>query len=239
LTSNLVHTFCQMWRPDPYVFMKKVIVLLSGGIDSSTTLYIARHQGYKPFCLIFDYHQRHRREIKSAKKIAQSIRADYKLIKISLPEGESSLLNPNIPLKSEKKKIPLTYVPARNIIFLSYAVSYAESSETSAIFIGANQIDYSGYPDCRETFISAFNEVIKEGTRRKNIKVIAPLIKMTKGEIIKLGMKLKVPYHLTWSCYAGGEKPCLKCDSCKFRLKGFKEAGINDPLLADGKSKNF
>ena len=228
-----------MTKPDPFIFfMKRAIVLLSGGIDSSTTLYLVQRKGYKPTCLIFDYHQRHRREIESAKKIAQSIRADYKLIKISLPEGESSLLNPNIPLKSEKKKIPLTYVPARNIIFLSYAVSYAESSGTSAIFIGANQIDYSGYPDCRETFISAFNEVIKEGTRRKNIKVIAPLIEMTKGEIIKLGMKLKVPYHLTWSCYAGGEKPCLKCDSCKFRLKGFKEMGIKDPIL-DAKSKNF
>ena len=220
-----------MLRPDPCVFMKKAIVLLSGGIDSSTTLYIAQDKGYKPTCLIFDYHQRHRREIKSAKKVAQSIKADYKLIKISLPEGGSSLLNPNISLKSEKKKIPLTYVPARNIIFLSYAVSYAETWEANAIFIGANQIDYSGYPDCRETFISAFNQMIGEGTKKKNIKVIAPLIKMTKGEIIKLGMKLKVPYYLTWSCYAGGEKPCLKCDSCKIRLKGFKEAGINDPLL--------
>ncbi len=217
--------------------MKKAIVLLSGGVDSSTTLYIARHQGYKPICLIFDYHQRHRREIESAKKIAQSIGADYKLIKISLPKSKSSLLNPNIPLdpKSAKKKIPLTYVPARNIIFLSYAVSYAESSGTSAIFIGANQIDYSGYPDCRETFISAFNRMIREGTKKKNIKVIAPLIKMSKGEIIKLGMKLKVPYCLTWSCYAGGEKPCLKCDSCKIRLKGFKEAGMKDPLLTNKK----
>ncbi len=218
--------------------MKKAIVLLSGGVDSSTTLYIAQHQGYRSTCLIFDYHQRHRREIKSAKKIAQSVNADYKILKISFPESKSSLLNPNISLKSGKEKIPLSYVPARNIIFLSYAVSYAESFGISAIFIGANQIDYSGYPDCRETFISAFNEMIKEGTKKKKIRVIAPLIKMTKGEIIKLGMKLNVPYRFTWSCYAGGEKPCLKCDSCKIRLKGFKDAGINDPLL-DGKGKNF
>jgi len=231
--------FILQWIKSAFFWtMKKAIVLLSGGIDSSTTLYIAQHQGYKPLCLIFDYHQRHRREIKSAKKIAQSITADYKILKISLPESKSSLLNPNISLKPGKKKIPLTYVPARNIIFLSYAVSYAESYGISAIFIGANQIDYSGYPDCRETFISAFNRMIGEGTQKKKIKVIAPLIKMTKGEIIKLGMKLKVPYHLTWSCYAGGEKPCLKCDSCKIRLKGFREAGIKDPLL-DGKSKNF
>ncbi|PIW74145.1 MAG: hypothetical protein CO004_02215, partial [bacterium (Candidatus Ratteibacteria) CG_4_8_14_3_um_filter_41_36] len=127
-----------------------------------------------------------------------------------------------------REKIPFTYVPARNIIFLSYALSCAETWGSRAIFIGANQVDYSGYPDCRASFIAAFNRMVKEGTKSKNIKVIAPLMKMNKGEIIKLGMKLGVPYHLTWSCYEGKEKPCLKCDSCKFRLKGFREAGITD-----------
>ena len=216
--------------------MKKAIVLLSGGIDSSTTLYLARHKGYRTLCLIFDYHQRHRKELKSAKTIAKSANVEYKIMKISLPEGKSSLLNPNISLALGKEKIPSTYVPARNIIFLAYATSYAEVWEASAIFIGANQVDYSGYPDCRASFIDAFNQMVKVGTKsgvqqRKSIKVIAPLVKLTKGEIIKLGMKLGVPYHLTWSCYEGKEKPCLNCDSCKFRLKGFREAGIKDPLL--------
>ena len=218
--------------------MKKAIVLLSGGIDSSTTLYIAQRKGYEPFCLIFDYHQRHKKEIELAKAVAKCANVGYKVIKISLPESKCSLLNLSMPLKSGKEKIPSTYVPARNIIFLAYAVSYAETWGTRAIFIGVNQVDYSGYPDCRETFISAFNQMIEVGTKsgaqkRENIKVIAPLVKLTKGEIIKLGMKLGVPYHLTWSCYAGGEKPCLKCDSCKFRLKGFREAGIKDPLLCN------
>jgi len=211
--------------------MKKAIILLSGGIDSSTTLYLAKSQGYQPTALIFDYHQRHKKEIESAKKIAKSAPSSYKLVKISFPEGGSSLLDPNLSLKSGREKIPFTYVPARNIIFLSYALSCAETWGSRAIFIGANQVDYSGYPDCRASFIAAFNRMVKEGTKSKNIKVIAPLMKMNKGEIIKLGMKLGVPYHLTWSCYEGKEKPCLKCDSCKFRLKGFREAGITDPLL--------
>ncbi|OIO34005.1 MAG: 7-cyano-7-deazaguanine synthase QueC [bacterium (Candidatus Ratteibacteria) CG_4_10_14_3_um_filter_41_18] len=230
--------------------MKKAIILLSGGIDSSTTLYLAKSQGYQPTALIFDYHQRHKKEIESAKKIAKSAPSSYKLVKISFPEGGSSLLDPNLPLRLHphlppgaslpsrgrieergREKIPFTYVPARNIIFLSYALSCAETWGSRAIFIGANQVDYSGYPDCRASFIAAFNRMVKEGTKSKNIKVIAPLMKMNKGEIIKLGMKLGVPYHLTWSCYEGKEKPCLKCDSCKFRLKGFREAGITDPLL--------
>ncbi len=216
--------------------MKKAIVLLSGGIDSSTTLYLARRRGYKTLCLIFNYHQRHKKEIESAKAIAKSSNSDYKLIRILLPEGKSSLLNPDISLTSGKKKIPSTYVPARNIIFLAYAVSYAETWGARAIFIGVNQVDYSSYPDCRESFIHTFNRMIKVGTKsvtqkRKDIKVIAPLMKLAKGEIIKLGMKLGVPYHLTWSCYEGRGSPCLKCDSCKFRDKGFQEAGVEDPLL--------
>ena len=240
--------------------MKKAIILLSGGIDSSTTLYLARHKGYKTLCLIFDYHQRHKKEIESAKNIAKSANVEYKVMRILLPEGGSSLLNPDMPLKLHphlfppplrgrikergREKIPSTYVPARNIIFLAHAVSYAETYGIKVIFIGVNQVDYSGYPDCREDFIHAFNQMIKVGTKSgtkkaENIKVIAPLMKMTKGEIIKLGMKLGVPYHLTWSCYAGKEKPCLKCDSCKFRLKGFQEAGIKDPLLTNGKGKGF
>lgn len=224
--------------------MKKAIVLLSGGIDSSTTLYLARHKGYKTLCLIFDYHQRHKKEIESAKAIAKSTNSDYKIIRILLPEGGSSLLNPDISLAIGKEKIPSTYVPARNIIFLAYAASYAEAWGARVIFIGVNQVDYSGYPDCRESFIRTFNQMIKVGTKswtqkRKDMKVIAPLMKMTKGEIIKLGVKLEVPYHLTWSCYEGKGKPCLKCDSCKFRLKGFREARVEDPLLTDGKGKGL
>lgn len=219
--------------------MKKAVILLSGGLDSATTLYAARDKGFKCFCLIFDYGQRHRRELIAAKKIAQRAGCKWQVVKITLPWKGSSLLNKETPLPVTRyplpDNIPSTYVPARNIIFLSFALSWAEAIGAQAIFIGANAIDYSGYPDCRPEFYKAFIQAVKCGTKKgvegKPIKILTPLIKKTKAQIIKFGMKLKVPYELTWSCYRGEKIPCGKCDSCFFRAKGFEEAGVVDPFI--------
>lgn len=222
---------------------KKAVVLLSGGIDSSVTLYEAKNRGFDCFCLIFDYGQRHKKkEINSAKLIAKAAKCHYKVVKFSLPwqgssllEKDNTLIPKNRPLEKIKDEIPSTYVPARNIIFLSFAVSFAEVIAASSIFIGANYIDYSGYPDCRPDFFQAFKKLIKLGTKmgveNKTLKIETPLIKMKKSEIIALGMKLKVPFEYTWSCYEGGELPCGGCDACIFRAKGFREAGYEDPLI--------
>lgn len=218
----------------------KAVVLLSGGIDSSTTLYYAKHKGYDCHCLIFDYGQRHRREIESAKVVAKVCGADWQVVKFNLPWKGSALLDkkisvPKRSLREIKSEIPTTYVPARNTIFLSFATSYAEAQGAKAIFIGTNAIDFSGYPDCRPEYYKIVRKLIRYGTKvgvkKDGIKIFTPLIKMTKAKIIKLGMKLKVPYEYTWSCYNGGKRPCLKCDSCILRAKGFNEAGFIDPLI--------
>ena len=221
---------------------KKAVVLLSGGIDSSTTLYIALKKGYDCFCLIFDYGQKHKKEIQYAKKIAKGAKCPYEIIHFQLPWKGTSLLDKKLSIPKNrttqqiKKEIPSTYVPARNTIFLSFALSFAEAINAEVVFNGANAIDYSGYPDCRPEYFSALGKVACLGTKKgiegKNIKFLTPLIKMTKSEIIKTGINLKVPYRLTWSCYQGGRKPCQKCDSCLLRIKGFKELGITDPLLS-------
>lgn len=224
-------------RPSPN--QQKAVVLLSGGIDSSTTLYLAKKQGYKVSCLIFDYGQRHKRELDSAKRIAQKARCKYHVLKISLPWRGSALLDRRIEIPHRKRiledTIPLTYVPARNTIFLSFALSFAEAINASIIFIGANAIDFSGYPDCRPDYIKEFNRLSRLATKRGQegyiIKIKTPLINKTKAQIIKLGKSLGVPYELTWSCYRGGNSPCGECDSCHFRAKGFKEAGVIDPLI--------
>ncbi len=217
---------------------KKAVVLLSGGLDSATTLYFAKDKGFDCFCLIFDYGQRHKKEIQSAKRIAQKAKCNWQLVKITLPHKGSALLDNTKPIPetvSKKNKIPSTYVPARNIIFLSFALSFAESCGAQDIFIGANSIDYSGYPDCRpqfyHDFIKAANSGTAKGTEGKHFRILTPLIHKTKAQIIKLGTSLGVPYELTWSCYRGGKKPCGKCDSCYYRAKGFKEAKIRDGSL--------
>jgi len=201
----------------------KAVILLSGGLDSTTTLYYAKKQGYDCFALIFDYGQRHRRELRSAAAVARRARIPYQILKINLPWKGSSLLDRKlkIPVRRELRGIPSTYVPARNTIFLSFALSYAEAIGAKAIFIGANAIDFSGYPDCRPSFYKAFQKVIKEGTKAKKIKILTPLIDLSKAQIIRLGMKLGAPLDLTWSCYQGGSKPCGVCDSCRLRQKGF------------------
>jgi len=210
--------------------MPKAIVLLSGGLDSTTTLYSAIKKGYQCFALIFDYGQRHRREIKSAVAVAKCAKVSYQIIQIKLPWKGSSLLDKklNIPAGRQFKGIPSTYVPARNTIFLSFALSYAETIGAKAIFIGANAIDFSGYPDCRPNFYQAFQKVIQTGTKAKKIKVLTPLIKMSKAQIIRLGMKLGAPLELTWSCYKGGKRPCGVCDSCRLRRKGFESLGYTE-----------
>ncbi len=220
-------------------------MLLSGGLDSAVTLYFALKQGFKCVCLAFDYGQRHKKELNCAKKIARVARSPLEVIKITLPWKGSALLDkdmaiPSVTNRSAAKRIksiPPTYVPARNIIFLSFALSYAETKGAGAIFIGAHAEDYSGYPDCRPEFYRAFARVVKTGTKAgvsgKSIRVITPLVYKGKSEIILLGQRLGVPFGLSWSCYRGGRRPCGKCDSCYFRAKGFLEAGISDPLSTE------
>lgn len=213
---------------------KSAVVLLSGGLDSSTTLYYALSNGYKCFCLIFDYGQRHRKEIKSAQSIAELAGCEWVLVKVNLLWKGSALLDKNIKIPQRRiRGIPVTYVPARNTIFLGYATSYAEAINAKRIFIGANAVDFSGYPDCRPEFVLAFNHLISLGTKvGGQLKIEAPLIKKTKSQIVKMAIRLGVPLKQTWSCYRGGLRPCLRCDSCILRGKGFREAGVIDPLLS-------
>ncbi|RLE42527.1 7-cyano-7-deazaguanine synthase QueC [Candidatus Woesearchaeota archaeon] len=214
----------------------KAVVLLSGGMDSTTTLYLARKYGYKLAALIFDYNQRHKKELKCAVRIAQINRIPYHLVKISLPWTKSALTRQDVKIpfnrNLKRKEVPPTYVSGRNIIFLSYAASFAESIGAKKIFIGAHIQDYSGYPDCREEFLNVMEKAINLGISSRGIEIIYPLINKTKKEIIELGLQLGVPFELTWSCYMGGRKPCGRCDSCRFRISAFESLGIKDPLLA-------
>ena len=222
---------------------RKAIILVSGGLDSAVTLYYARERGYKCSCLIFDYGQRHRKEIEAAKKIARAAGCSCVVLKIALPWKGSALLDKKITIPGSAKvskfhgasAIPSTYVPGRNIIFLSFALSYAETIGAQAIFIGAHAQDYSGYPDCRPLFYRAFRNVIATGTKagvqKRTIAIKTPLLHKSKAGIIRAGSRLGVPFALTWSCYRGGKVPCGRCDSCFYRRKGFEEAGMKDPLL--------
>lgn len=224
------------------------VILLSGGLDSATAAAMAKQQGFQIHALSFRYGQRHELEIEAAKKIATFLKAkthrvtdfDLRAIggsaltdQIAVPKGRSATEMAN--------NIPVTYVPARNTIFLSFALALAERIEAEDIFFGANQLDYSGYPDCRTEYIHAFeamaNLATKAGVKGKSrIKIHVPLIQMTKAQIIRKGIELGINYGLTWSCYdpAPGALACGLCDSCQLRLKGFKEAGLDDPIAYVG-----
>jgi 7-cyano-7-deazaguanine synthase len=226
---------------------QSAVVLLSGGLDSTTCLYLAKSQMENVYALSFDYGQRHSIELKRAKKIASNLEIPHFIVKIpsELFQG-SSLVDhkiqvPKLSLEKHiyQKEIPNTYVPGRNILFLSYALSFAESRNLNRIFIGVNALDYSGYPDCRPEFIQAFQTMADLGTKsgvksRKNtssIQIISPLIQLSKKEIVLLAAHLGVPFHQTISCYDPNPKtgkPCGKCDSCLLRKKGFEDAGLLD-----------
>jgi len=221
---------------------KKAVCLISGGLDSAVTAFIAKKQGYDLYALSFRYGQRHKKEISCAKKIAKTVGVTNHIIfNIDLQKfGGSSLLSTssnkikNHALKDIGKTIPSTYVPARNTVFLSLALAYAEALNATAIFIGVNAVDYSAYPDCRPNYIRVYqhlaNLATKRGVKGKTIRINAPLLYLSKAEIIKTGVKLNVPFAKTWSCYRGDAKACGRCDSCLLRLKGFHEAKTKDPI---------
>lgn len=218
--------------------MKKAVVLLSGGLDSATVLAIAKSQGYECYCLSLDYHQRHVAELQAAKRVGAALGAkQHKTAQLDLSMfGGSALTDSTIDVpESPSEGIPVTYVPARNTIMLSLALAWAEVLEAQDIFIGVNALDYSGYPDCRGEYVKAFqamaNLATKSAVEGKTITVHAPLIDMTKAQIIQQGNALGLDYGLTVSCYQANHQgqACGMCDSCRFRRDGFKSAGIADP----------
>lgn len=219
---------------------KKAIVLLSGGLDSTTTLAVAKYKGYSCFALSFCYGQRHHIELEAAKKIAKCFDViEHKIFDIDLSTFKGSALTDvsiDVP-DFAANGIPVTYVPARNTVFLSIALAWAEILQVQDLFIGVNAVDYSGYPDCRPEFIQAFQEMAnlatKAGVEGQKLEIHSPLISLKKAEIIKLGIKLGVNYSLTISCYSANEQgaACGVCDSCRFRKQGFEDAGISDPTI--------
>jgi 7-cyano-7-deazaguanine synthase len=224
--------------------MKKVVVLLSGGLDSATTLAIAKHEGSACHALSFAYGQRHIRELESAKKIAAALGAvEHLILNLDLRSIGGSALTADISVPKGRSAdeighgIPVTYVPARNTIFLAHALAWAEVLGAEDLFFGANIYDFSGYPDCRPEYIEAFERLASLATKagvegKSHFKIHTPLIRMTKAEIIKRGLALGVDFSLTWSCYepAPDGRACGLCDSCVLRKKGFAEAGLTDPL---------
>ena len=229
----------------PLSVLKRAVCLLSGGLDSATCLAIARREGYECYCLSFDYGQRHRVELKAAEQIAADLNAaEHRTVKIDLRVFGGSALTGDVAVPKDRNaremesEIPVTYVPARNTIFLSFSLAYAEVKNASDIFIGVNAIDYSGYPDCRPEFIQAFEAMANLGTKagvegRNRIRIRTPLQELTKAGIVRKASDLGVDLSLTRSCYDPDEegRPCGRCDSCLLRAKGFEEAGVADPLL--------
>ncbi|HBG04604.1 MAG: 7-cyano-7-deazaguanine synthase QueC [Geobacteraceae bacterium GWC2_58_44] len=219
---------------------KKAVILYSGGLDSTTCLAIAREQGYAPYALSFSYGQRHQQELEVAKRNARPMGAlDHLLVEFDLRKIGGSALTSDIavPKDGVEDEIPVTYVPARNTIFLSFALGWAETLGSFDIFIGVNALDYSGYPDCRPEFIAAYEAMANLATKagvegRERMKIHTPLISLSKADIIRKGLSLGVDYSLTHSCYDPAEDgaACGLCDSCRLRLKGFAEAGVVDPV---------
>lgn len=220
--------------------MKRAVVLLSGGLDSVTALAIAKEQGYECYTLSFDYGQRHEAELTAAAKLSKQLDAiEHKVISIDLRTiGGSALTDNTVAVPEEHQEgIPVTYVPARNTIFLSIALGWAEVLQANAIFVGVNAVDYSGYPDCRPEFVAAFeplaNLATKAGVEGHKLEVHAPLMAMNKADIIRTGTRLGIDYSQTISCYQADNNgyACGRCDSCHFRKQGFEQAGIVDPTL--------
>lgn len=220
--------------------MSKAVVILSGGLDSTTCMGLAEKAGFELYPLTFDYGQRHQIELRCAAKVAKHYGvADHRVVQMDFLRqiGGSALTDSSIdvPQSGVAQDIPVTYVPGRNLLFLSMAASYAEVIGAEAIYIGVNALDYSGYPDCRPVFIERVQAAIEAGTKAgvegRPMQVETPLLNWTKAEIIRRGIELAVPYGLTTSCYLGGEAACGECDSCRLRLKGFEEAGHRDPIL--------
>jgi 7-cyano-7-deazaguanine synthase len=222
--------------------MPKAVILLSGGLDSSTVLYQARQDGYDCYALSFDYQQRHQRELIAARQIAKMAGvAEHRVVVFDLRSwGGSALTDSSIELPIDRdlgqmaEEIPVTYVPARNTIFLSFALAYAETIQAEKVYLGVNALDYSGYPDCRPAYIAAMQQVFNLGTKQglsgDTIQIAAPLIDLHKTEIIQLGNSLGVSWVDTWSCYDGGELACGVCDSCQLRLAAFAALGLIDPV---------
>ena len=221
--------------------MLRAIVLLSGGLDSTVAAALAKEAGREVHALSFDYGQRHKRELESARAVAKALGArSHSVLKVPVGElGGSALTDGGIAVPTGRDEramgadIPVTYVPARNIVFLSLALGVAEVKDADEIHIGANALDYSGYPDCRPEFFRAFQDMARLGTKRgvegRPVAIRVPLQHMTKADIVREGLRVRAPLELTWSCYQGGEKACGACDSCRLRLKGFREAGARDP----------
>ncbi|MGB6945130.1 MAG: 7-cyano-7-deazaguanine synthase QueC [Bryobacteraceae bacterium] len=224
----------------PDTSQKPAVCLVSGGLDSAVGLAIARREGYRCYALSFDYGQRHRAELQAAARVAASLgAAEHRVVSIDLRAFGGSALTSDIavPKTGATEGIPVTYVPARNTVFLSFAVAWAEVLSSSDVFIGVNAIDYSGYPDCRPEFIAAFENMANLATRAgvegsTHLQIHAPLIQLSKCEIIQLGAKVGVDFGLTHSCYDPDSegRSCGLCDSCRLRLKGFSDAGLKDPV---------
>lgn len=215
------------------------VVLLSGGLDSTTAAYLARASGFAVHALSFDYGQRHRRELEAAAKIARRLGAsEHRVIRVGLSDWAGSSLTGtgSIPDQPDDSRIPSTWVPARNHIFLAIAHGFAEVIGAKAIYIGISQVDYSGYPDCRREFLDAYQRAADLASKQfdeegVSIPVIAPLLHRSKAETIRIGLSLGIDYGITWSCYAGGSIPCGVCDSCRLRAAAFNSAGVADPLI--------
>lgn len=233
----------EMEAVGPSLGQPKAVVLLSGGIDSSTCLAAARREGFVPLALTFDYGQRHRHELRAARRVAAALEAsEHLVLRIPLEQIGGSALTDELPVPKDNSlggiggQIPITYVPARNTIFLSFALAWGEVQGTGDLFIGVNALDYSGYPDCRPEYIEAFERLANLATKeavegRTPIRVHTPLIGLTKAGIIRLGRELGVDFRLTHSCYDPDEsgRACGRCESCLLRKKGFQEAGVTDP----------
>jgi len=223
---------------------RKAVCLLSGGLDSATCLAVARREGFACYALTFDYGQRHRQELEAARRVAAALgAADHRLMRIDLAAFGGSALTAEIPVPKGRLAaevaggIPVTYVPARNTVFLACALAWAETLETGDIFIGVNAVDYSGYPDCRPEYIEAFERMASLATKaavegRLRVKIHTPLMRLTKGQIVRLALELDVDLSLTHTCYdpQPDGRPCGACDACLLRRKGFEEAGVADPL---------